>query len=188
MGGIVKIWKVDKNVDDYAGFFLKNENSKNTLEEKLDKGDLISNWKDIELEVHEIDKPIGDCPHLWSGGYSLIVSERAKEIINKKYKEYIHFLPLIYTKQNQKFYVLNTLNIIDCIDYNKSELEKLMNKYIIDVKKYVFNENAKKSPIFKIYLDGVIKISTFVNDEFKNLIEENGLKGFKFTEVFDFEA
>ena len=184
----MKIWKVDKNVDDYSGFFLKNEGDKNILEEKLDKGNLVSNWNQLELEVHEMDKAIGDCPHLWSGGYSLIVSERGKEIINKKYKDCIQFLPLTYKEQNQKFYVLNNLNIIDCIDYSKSELEILLNKYIVDVKKYVFNENVKKAPIFKIYLDGVIKISTFVNDEFKSLIEENGLKGFKFTEVFDFEA
>lgn len=39
-----------------------------------------------------------------------------------------------------------------------------------------------------LYLDGVIKISTFVNGEFKSLIEDSGLEGFKFIEVFDFEA
>lgn len=188
MGDFMKIWRVDKNVDDYSGFYLKNEDDKNILEEKLDKGDLVSNWNELEVEVHEADKPIGDCPHLWSGGYSLIVSERGKEIISNNYKNYIQFLSLNYSQENQKFYVLNNLNIIDCVDYNKSELEILMNKYIVDVKKYVFNENAKKAPIFKIYLDGVIKISTFVNNDFKNLIEDSRLEGFKFTEVFDFEA
>ena len=183
----MKIWKVAEDVNNYSGFLLKNISDKVFLEENLDQGKLISNWKPIEVISNESDKKLGDCPHLWSGGYSLIISERAKKKISNKYREYIEFFPLYYKEKKETFYILNILNILDCIDYSKSKLDILMDKYIIDVKKYVFNEEIKNIPIFKIYLDGVIKISVFVNDEFKNLIEENKLEGFKFTEVFEFK-
>ncbi|QAA34158.1 imm11 family protein [Clostridium manihotivorum] len=185
----MKIWKIDKNVNDFAGFFLEDEDNKAILEEFLDKGIYIDKWSELELRACDTDKPFADCLHLWSGGNPLIVSEKAKEIMSSKFNEHVQFLPMIYKRDNKNYYVMNILSIIDCVDYEKSDLKILMDKYIIDVNKYCFNENAKKVPIFKIYLDGVIKrIDSFVNDEFKNLIEDSGLEGFKFTEVFDFEA
>lgn len=96
-------------------------------------------------------------------------------------------LDIVLEKKNEFYYILNILNVLDCIDYEKSEFRKLMDQYIIDVNKYVFKNNVRGIPIFKIYLDCIINLDTYVNDEFKNLIEENKLEGFKFTEVFEFK-
>ncbi|MEN8435553.1 hypothetical protein NX821_002769 [Clostridium septicum] len=183
----MKIWKIDKNVNDFAGFFLKNKCEMEMIEEKFYKGNFINEWSTIEIVGHNMDRPLGDCSHLWSGGNHLLVSEKAKEILSERYKEHIQFLPMIYN--GTIYYIDNILNIFECIDYEKSELKILSGKYIVDVNKYVFKDNVKKVPIFKIYLDGVIKrTDSFVNDEFKKLIEDSGLEGFKFTEVFDFKA
>lgn len=186
MGENMKVWKIDKNVDEYAGFYLLRESEKFIIEEKVDRGNELSEWNEIEVTASDIYKPLGDCPHLWSGGYSLIVSDNVKKLFGDKYKKYIQLLPLLYKGQKENYYLVNTLSIIDSIDYEKSELEIILNKYIVDVKKYFFTDAVRSMPIFKIYLDGVVKISTFVNDELKDLIESNGLQGFRFTEVFEF--
>ncbi|MDS0527698.1 hypothetical protein NNC19_18575 [Clostridium sp. SHJSY1] len=178
---------MNKNVNDFLTFFLKDEDKENFIEEKLSRGNLINEWEGLELIKNDADKPIGDCSHSWTNGSNFLFSERAKEIINENFGEYIQLLPMIYEDKN--FYIDNILNTVDCVDLDKSDLKIIMGKYIVDVYKYVLKENAKEFPIFKIYLDGVkVTVDTFVNDEFKKVIEDNNLEGFKFTEVFDFES
>lgn len=178
----MKIWKMNKEVNDFATFFLEDKNEEKYIEDRL-----INGWKKLRLTSKDItDSPIGDCSHIWIYESHFLFSERAKEIINENFGEYIQLLPMIYEDKN--FYIDNILNTVDCVDLDKSDLKIMMGKYIVDVNKYVFKENVKNFPIFKIYLDGVrVTVDTFVNDEFKKVIEDNNLEGFKFTEVFDFE-
>lgn len=178
----MKIWKMNKNVDDFATFFLENKNDEKYIEEGL-----TNEWKELRLISKDITNgPISDCSHIWIYESHFLFSERAKEIINENFGECIQLFPMIY--EDKKFYIDNILNTVDCVDLDKSDLKIMMGKYIIDVNRYVLKENAKNFPIFKIYLDGVRKtIYTFVNDEFKKVIEDNNLEGFEFTEVFDFE-
>lgn len=62
-----------------------------------------------------------------------------------------------------------------------------MDKYIVEVTKYVFKPCIRDLPIFNIYVDGINFGNIYINDEFKELLENNELEGFKFIEVFDFK-
>lgn len=184
----MKIWKVNISINDYADFLLKDRDNE-ALDEILNSGKYINKWPKVELLGSDLNKPFADCVKLWVGAMPLIFNKKAKDIIQKKYSDYIQFLPMIYEENNEIYYWANILNAMDCIDYEKSDLKISLGKYIMEVNKYVFKDIVKNQPIFKIYLDGIFDpVITFVNDEFKKLIEDNKLKGFKFTEVFDFNS
>ncbi|PGN40666.1 hypothetical protein CN962_28765 [Bacillus cereus] len=88
------------------------------------------------------------------------------------------------------YYIINVLNAIDAIDYEKAILKKLRSGLVIDFKKYAFLPNmVKNQTIFKVYLNEILHIpSVFVSDEFRNTLLESDLKGFEFIEVWDSEA
>lgn len=88
------------------------------------------------------------------------------------------------------YYIINVLNAIDAVDYEKAILKKLRSGLVIDFKKYAFLSNmVKNQTIFKVYLNEILHISSvFVSDELRNAILESDLKGFEFVEVWDSEA
>ncbi len=60
---------------------------------------------------------------------------------------------------------------------------------IWDIKKFVFRkEKIPKSLIFEVLCEGELyEGEVFVKDEFKKIIEENGLTGFSFEEVGEYQ-
>jgi len=184
----VKIWKLGCEVDVFRGFHLKNESDIELINNNIDKGKIVSDWEVVEI-IGDSNNKTGDNPKFWSYSNVIMLSELAKKILNDRFNEYVQFLPVINIENKERFYMCNILNILDGIDYDKSEFKKLLGVHIVDVVKYELKENAKNIPIFKLYLhNSVMTPYIFVNDEFQQLIEDSNLKGFKFTEVFDFEA
>ena len=84
---------------------------------------------------------------------------------------------------NKIFYVVNVIDIIDCLNYDESELKYFSSSgRVMDVEKYVFKtEKLKNATIFK--LPEFPKSISFVTEEFKKVVEENNIKGFKFKEL-----
>ena len=74
---------------------------------------------------------------------------------------------------------------MDAIDYEKSVYKTFRDgKRILAFKKYAFiPEVVMNTPIFKIS-DEKTRYA-FVSDEFKQIVENNNLKGFKFVLVWD---
>ncbi len=57
------------------------------------------------------------------------------------------------------YYIINVLNAIDAIDYEKAILKKLRSGLVIDFKKYAFLPNmVKNQTIFKVYLNEILHI------------------------------
>ena len=88
---------------------------------------------------------------------------------------------------DEKYYLVNILKVIDAIDYENSTLEKLSSGFVIGIEKYVFKEEFLQGQhLFKTLLDDTIMATdVFVSDKFKSTVEEAGLVGFKFTEVWN---
>jgi hypothetical protein len=184
----VKIWEIGCEVDYYSSFNLQKESDIEIVNSNFDKGQIIEGWMPLELKSMDNHREIGDNPKFWPYSNLLMVSEKAKSIISKKYSSDIQFLEVVDTTRNEKYYLINILNIIDGIDDERSEFKILAGKYVVGVTKYVLNDNVKRIPIFKLYLNGMVMPSyTFIGDEFKKLLEDNALNGFKFTEVYDFD-
>ncbi|MCG3797071.1 imm11 family protein [Bacillus toyonensis] len=158
----MKIWELKSSFDGYQSFQL--------------------------LSLEEGNQ--SDFPHFWGEVGTPMVSEKAKQFLESMLGNNVEFLPLIHNVTGEVYYIINVLNAIDAIDYEKAILKKLRSGLVIDFKKYAFLPNmVKNQTIFKVYLNEILHIpSVFVSDEFRNAVLKSDLKGFEFVEVWDSEA
>lgn len=133
----------------------------------------LSNYKG------EIDKPIGDVSSISTSSY--IINEKAYKVLYPYLKEHSQIFQL--KNENKIFYVINVTDIIDCLDYEKSEVKYFSSSNrVMDIEKYAFHSGKlKKATIFKIpeFPKGI----SYVTEEFKKVVEENNITGFKFKEL-----
>jgi hypothetical protein len=89
----------------------------------------------------------------------------------------IEGLPL--TIDNDTFYVLNVINVLDCLDMSSSKFViNPLNKRIMAVTKFVFLEEALKDTlIFRIPEEPRY---IFATDRFRNLISKKQINGLEF--------
>ena len=85
------------------------------------------------------------------------------------------------------FFAINVVNVLDCIDYEKSKYKTFRDgKRIMRFIKYAFcEEKLDGVNLFKIK-DGVLK-RPFVSEEFRKRVIDNNLIGFKFELAWDSE-
>ncbi|MGB8454765.1 MAG: DUF1629 domain-containing protein [Anaerocolumna sp.] len=113
--------------------------------------------------------------------FSLKAVECLKEVLGKN----IEILPVYIDEQ--EFYLINALEVLDCLDHEKSEIKYFTGtERIMSIKKHVFIEQKLKGKnIFRIKEQE--KAGPFVTDKFKEAVEKSGLEGFEFREVWDSE-
>jgi len=139
-----------------------------------------------ELEVHVISgRKEFDISYLWNGTSLFLLNERAKNILEPVLSEYVEFLPVIYKKP---LYLMHVLRVADALDLDNIIASKYEGR-IWDIKKFVFKkEKIPKSLIFEVLCEGELyEGEVFVKDEFKEIIERNGLTGFSFEEVGEYQ-
>lgn len=122
----------------------------------------------------EIDKPIGDVFSVEVS--SFILNEKSYKILYPYIKNEVQIFKI--KSENDNLYVVNITNIIDCLDYDKSEIKRFPSSgRVMRVIKYVFKiEKLKNTTIFK--LPECPKGISYVTEEFKKVVEENNIKGF----------
>ncbi|WIL44966.1 hypothetical protein QP042_01015 (plasmid) [Bacillus bombysepticus] len=187
----MKIWQLKSLFDNYQSFQLLNlkEDRKKYFDGKIDLAIKLSDsWGEIFIECVEGDKK-SDCPMFWGELGTPMISRKAKEILEPLICNNVEFLPLIHDVTSEVYYLINVLNTVDAINYNKAVLEKLSTGLIIGFEKYAFLANKVEGQIiFKTFLNQRLHSSTvLVSDEFRNIVLENNLKGFEFVEVWDSE-
>ena len=114
------------------------------------------------------------------------VNKRAVEVLSDLIEGQVEFLPLIAA--DEEWYLLYTTNVVDAVDFSKSDVTFFPNSQrIMCIDKPVFFEKQLKgNHIFKI---PQLKLSSlFVSDEFRQRVMEAGLMGIKFELVWDSEA
>lgn len=188
-GDYMKVWKLDYEYNKYESFQLVEEDRTflEEFEDKITRGNPCNGSLD-NLKVHIIDgRTKGDFPILWNGSGILVFSENVKKSISSLISNEVEFIPLIHNKR--KIYLVNVLNIIDAIDYGNSEFKILRSGKPVSIKKYAFSlDKIRGENIFRVLLaDKIYSTETYVTSEFKNIIESNNLKGFRFIEVWDSE-
>ena len=127
----------------------------------------------------EIDKPIGDVFSVEVS--SFILNERSYKILYPYIKNEVQIFKI--KSENDNLYVVNITNIIDCLDYDKSKIKRFPSSgRVMRVIKYAFKiEKLKNATIFN--LPDFPKGISYVTEEFKKVVEENNIKGFKFKEL-----
>lgn len=127
----------------------------------------------------EVYKPIGDVFSIDTSSY--IINEKAYKVLYPYLKNHSQTFQL--KNEDKMFYVINVTDIIDCLDYDKSEIKYFPSSgRIMNVEKYAFhNKKLKNATIFKLpeFLKGI----SYVTEEFKDVVEENYITGFKFKEL-----
>lgn len=127
----------------------------------------------------EVNKPIGDVFSVEVS--SFILNEYAFHILSPYLKGHTQIFKI--KNQESLFYVINVTDIIDCLDYDKSEIKRFPSSgRVMRVTKYSFiKSKLKNAIIFK--LPEFVKTTCYVTEEFKKVVEENHIKGFKFEEL-----
>ncbi len=173
--------------DDFKVFNLRDfDRDSKKIESGIDKGIRVKGWNILEIKASSNELE-GDNPHFFGYSETPLISESAKEAL-LKFEPNMEFLPVFDYETEKTYYLVNILKIIDAIDYERSIFRKLPSGLVVGLEKYAFKDTAKDEPIFKIYLNNRVKTTeVFVNDVFKESVETNNLKGFKFIEIFKFE-
>ena len=186
------IWIIELDAENYRSFIAKdihNEQFTKRWLEWVDKfhepRSFSAEWKPIEKilfagepgeEEKESRKPIPD----FTGGYVVdACSERARLVIEPLVYGQVEFLPLITPLG--PYYEMN-IQRIECLDLEGSTIKYFKEGGILRVVKYsLFWERLKGQHIFWIRELGTTP--TFVSDEFKRVVEKNGLTGLEFYPV-----
>lgn len=184
----MRIWKMMSQANDYDNFTMCNGTDwTRFIEYRFDGKSMKNTW--IPFCVREDEKiRKGDKPSF--SGSLPVFSRKAVKVLKKYLDNNTEILPLMYRKKNhfskEEYFVINVTNLVDCIDYERAEVKRFKNSgEILRFIKYAFKPEAIKNVhIFKVPEDCV---AVLVSDEFKNLVESSGLKGFLFIEVWDSE-
>lgn len=138
-------------------------------------------WKTIRDKK---DLPIGDFPC-----FSVpAISQKAKYVLEKHFEGLVEIFPFAPNKKYGQFYFMNITNLLDSLDLEKSELKfALDGKRIMRIKRYVFQEKILEMNTNVFKLQNKKRGEIFVNEITKQLIEDAGLEGFIFTQVWDSE-
>lgn len=201
----MKIYKIDFSFDNDEAIFgvedkFKMEDSKFTREEIIK----YLNWIDIKnfslmheikmrerrnISIKDLKKYINlitedripklaDLMYIAGFGETILLSKKAKEYIEKKYKnKNIEYLEVFY--KNVPLYIMNVMENEYCY---KSSFPEIDDQKLLDFLK------IKGNDIFRVrdeeYPD-FANIGIYCNENFKKYIEESDLKGYKFIEIRD---
>ena len=138
--------------------------------------DFSKSWQIPKVKLSE-ERRRGDFPGLM--GFHIVFSERALELLDCIASDSVTYLPLLCESSTQ-YYLLKMENIIDCLDYSKSEILTLYDGRIREIKHGVFDPQfIQESEVFSIpNLNRPI-----VSENFKLAVESHDLEGLIFRKI-----
>lgn len=143
----------------------------------------LKSWTARRFERMEPEKrlELGDAP----GFTRFILSKKALDCLQPLIMNNMEALPLLFDEG--EFFLVNVTTVINGIDYEKAVYKTFRDgKKIMLFEKYAFIPSKVIGiSLFKI-IDEPLRFP-FVSDEFKNKVEENDLKGFKFELAWECE-
>jgi len=178
----MKVWLVGTENDfDYLTF--KNEKELERFTDyQFDGNKIINSWTPLKLELFKGEKR-SDAPYLSPG--VLVVSKKTIEVFSDLLEGAVEYLPV--ECDNMDYYLINVVNIVDCIDYERSEVKRFSSSgRIMKFKKFAFKDDkVGNNHIFKI--PELTKGYIFVSDVLKNRILQSKIAGIGFEEVWNSE-
>ncbi|WP_228469066.1 suppressor of fused domain protein [Paenibacillus sp. JNUCC31] len=173
----MRIWKMSEDCDNE----LLDVTEEKSVISDINKGNSLAKlWEEIDLRMHS-EGESADIYSIASHLTDLVLKEHAADVLSDLLVDKVELLPVCYN--NDKYYVVNVLNILDCIDLGNS----IADKYGGFDKVEFIEDKVTRQHIFKtlsydyqIQNDPIISVETYVSDEFKQRVEKLGLKGFYF--------
>jgi hypothetical protein len=180
------IYKVFDNNTEYQSFHIDMEEFLDVMDSSIGEQDamqfsqlniaMADNWEPLRVSYTQNEDCGNALPDIgiWKSA-SLILSERAAEVLKPLISEYGEFLPV--TCVGNTHYVFNCLTNIDA---DKAASVRVMEgEFFMDVAALTFPE-ATKEVVFKSSFENSRNI--FCSEAFKDAVESNGLGGIYFGE------
>lgn len=150
-----------------------------------------SSWKPpVSHSFPESPPKQGDFPSMNNYSQIPVFSQRAWDVLRTLPNCRWEALPIIHPT-GKPFYVIHVMETIDCLDLDRSKVERLDDGRIFEVASYCLRTDMLQGKhIFKIPLgtelseDGLAPpLDLLVDDVFREVVERNGLKGLLFREI-----
>lgn len=176
----MKIWHLNFELDQFDNLIPERGFTVDEIK-TFDGKSHLDKWNPIKVKRMEPEKrlELGDAP----GCTFPVFSKKAIKCLEPLIRNNVEILPLDFDEG--EYFGINVTTVLDAIDYEKTVYKTFRDgKRILAFKKYAFiPEVVMNTPIFKIS-DEKTRYA-FVSDEFKQIVENNDLKGFKFVLVWD---
>ncbi|WHY77280.1 suppressor of fused domain protein [Neobacillus sp. WH10] len=176
----MRLWEllVDPAVDELWG---KDEQSNQVMRNRrgLTGTSMKNGWEPIELFT-TAPGDVGDMLSYGGSNKYPIFTNKAVEVLNDLIRDSVELLPVHH--DHYHCYIVNIINVVDCLN----EANTNFNKWSV-IEKYDFlKEKVKGQHIFFPYKRKTASPSLIpiVSDEFKQRVEDHGLRGFRFGEIW----
>lgn len=182
----MKVWKVEVEHGEFESIQFVNTDRQflKEFKRKILSGEpQYGEFDNNKVEIIEGSKK-SDFPKFWGASGTLVFSERAKNCLEKYLGNNVEYIPV--KLEADTYYVVNILCILDIIDYKTAIFRKLETGLVVGIEKYSFiEEQIKGHNIFKVLLNNrIFSTEIYVTSEIKSKIEEFGLEGLKFIEIW----
>ncbi|MNW39972.1 hypothetical protein D3C74_170740 [compost metagenome] len=138
-------------------------------------------WKPMKVETL-YKKTYKDFPNF---GKDPVVSAKVRQIIEPYVKDQVEFLPISHAELD--LYLINVLNIIDCVDWKRSDVHQMSDGSFGGFIKLALNFAKIPKDIYMFKIPEMATSWVFVTEAFKDIIEQHKLKGLDFSVEFDSE-
>jgi len=169
-------YTITPDADTYHCLVLTDPNDWDRFDEF--SGERLANmWTPVAVRTFKVKKE-GEFPHLAS--HVPVFSEQAWQILQSLVKGSVEALPLKHP--TKPYYAINVLDLVDCLDYSRSQIVRFPSGGIMEIDRYSFKESCVEGKhIFKI-AEAPLK-QVLVSEKFKELVEKNRLEGLVFSKV-----
>lgn len=156
---------------------FENEADWNIVTYQFDGRSLKDVWQPISMHLARSGKPTS------FPGLSMrvpAVTYHAWEVLKPYIRHEVEALPL--DCKDEPIFALNVINLADCLDVSRSQLEFFNDSSIMEVKEYAFREHCIDD--FYLFVIKELPLSgLLVTDRFRKIVEENGLVGLNFLPI-----
>ncbi len=177
------------NYDENKQYVLKNTDS--SFSKKFNEGmfgtsQIKDRFDGIQIE-HVWGKTICDFPKFWGASLSLLISRKAKEVLQPLIDDCVEFISTDCL--HEELYLIHTLKYLDAVDHDTSLIRKLPSGLEVEYLTYQFiREQLGDTNMFRVLLNNrPYTTDIFVTSKLKKAIEDNELTGIDFIEVWDSE-
>jgi hypothetical protein len=161
----------------------------NLLDHVVHDGAMIDRTKPIVLETSDWDAPgdwiASDCPRAPAYG-TLLLSERAVAVLGSMLTDAGYFLDTVLPGTDVRYKVFICDCELDALDLERSELTRFRSGNIDRVLRHELKaDSLRGADVFRLKHR---RSDVFVSDRFKAAVEQAGLVGFVFEEIWSSET
>ncbi|MGF6357469.1 hypothetical protein ABIE27_005429 [Paenibacillus sp. 4624] len=114
-----------------------------------------------------------------------IINGNVKTVLESYISKEVEILPLKHDEL--ELYVINVTNVLDCVDWNRSDIRKKRDGSWAGFDNIVFDFIKIPADTYMFKIKETATVEVFVTDLFKQVVEEHKFKGLNFNVVYDSE-